>query len=297
MAKSKAQRQREAAQKARNRQGFIDAYNKGNPTRPYGSAGFKADVKAHGSLGQGRKVTLGRPPPGSYDPDIDAQERAAQRGYGNTIEDLGRARERASTDFGLGETEISRQYGENLSDLIKQRTEGTADYHTNLQSIARNFSQLGNVQAQRGRQAGLGGGFAAQAQRKRAANEAITRAPVDLGFQRFMEGSQLAERRLGEAKQRETGQLGLGQIRGSEDLSVTGERAGTELNAYIQDAAAARQAQYGGPLATAMVGQSKKPWGPKPSAATAFARSQARGRAGANRATARARARARKRGT
>src|SRR4051794_14570350 len=156
----------------------------------------------------GRTVTLDRPPPGSYDPDLDAQERAANRGYGNTIEDVGRARERSATDFGLATGDTQRQYGENLSDLIKQRTEGTADYHTNLQSIARNFSQLGNVQAQRGRQAGLGGGFAAQAQRKRAANEALTRAPVDLGFQRFIEGSNLAERRLTDVRDRNVGELG-----------------------------------------------------------------------------------------
>jgi hypothetical protein len=207
-------------------------------------------VKAPVFRGPGRTVTLDRPPPGSYDPDLDAQERAAQRGYGNTIEDVGRARERAATDFGLNVGDTQRQYGENLSDLIKQRTEGTQDYNTNLQTIARNFSQLGNVQAQRGRQAGLAGGFALQAERKRATNQAIERAPVDLGFRRFIEGSNLAEQRLGAARDRSVGQLGLGYGRGSEDLGTTQTRAGTELNAYLQDLSAARQAQYGGPLPT-----------------------------------------------
>jgi hypothetical protein len=239
--------------------------------------------------GPGRRVTLDRPPPGSYDPDLDAQQRAAQRGYANTVEDVGRAGERASSDFGLGESEIGRQYGENLSDLLKSRTQGTQDYQTNLQSIARSFSQLGNVQAQRGRQAGLSGGFAAQAQRKRATNEAITRAPVDLGFQRFMEGSQLAEKRLGEAKQRETGQLGLGYSRGNEDLSTTGQRAGTELNAYLQDIAAARQAQYGGPLPTV-----KLPGAKLTGNAYRAAAQRSRARTAERAATRRARTRARR---
>jgi hypothetical protein len=262
MARKKTKKPRPGSPAA-NRQGFIDTYNKANPKAKYGSSGYAKAFTKFGSLGQRRgaakKVTLGRPPPGTYDPDLDAQERAAQRGYGNTIEDVGRARERASSDFGLGEGEIGRQYGENLSDLIKSRSQGTQDYQTNLQTIARDFSQLGNVQAQRGRQAGLGGGFAMQAQRKRAANEAITRAPVDLGFQRFMEGSKLAETRLGEAKKREAGQLGLGYSRGSEDLSTTQRRAGTELNAYLQDLSVARQAQYGGALPTVKTYGKPKP--------------------------------------
>jgi hypothetical protein len=46
---------------------------------------------------------------------------------------------------------VQRQYGENLSDLLKARSRGSEDYQTNLQTIARNFSQLGNQQAQQGR--------------------------------------------------------------------------------------------------------------------------------------------------
>ena len=134
-----------------------------------------------------RTVTLARPPAGSYDVDLDAQERAARRGYENTLEDTGLQRERGATDFGLGQQELERQrgdvtreHGESLSDLIRSRTQGQQDYQTSLQGIARNFQRLGNVQAQQGRKAGLRGGFAAQAQRKRAGQRAArtrTRRP------------------------------------------------------------------------------------------------------------------------
>jgi hypothetical protein len=162
-----------------------------------------------GATAPGATRTLIRPPAGSYDPNLDVQERAAKRGYRYTTEDLTRGSEREATDFGLGQEnlgrqrgDVQRQYGENLSDLLKARARGSEDYQSNLQTIARNFSQLGNQQAQRGREAGLEGGYALQAARKRAANEAITRAPVDTGYKRFSADSTLDETRLGQAQQR-----------------------------------------------------------------------------------------------
>jgi hypothetical protein len=238
----------------------------GRNTVPHKKAGHK---KA-----PGRKIVLDRPPPGTYDPNLDVGERAATRGYRNTLDDIATSRERGATDFGLGQGdiarqqgEVNRQYGENLSDLIRSRTEGQQDYQTNLQGIARNFSRLGNVQAQRGRQAGLRGGFARQAQRKRDVNQQLERAPVDLGFKRFIEGSKLAETRLGQAKQRSLdevdrsgGALDLSYQRGDQDLTTTESRAGNEFQNYLQDVAAARQAQYGGPLPTIKLpGKKPKP--------------------------------------
>lgn len=249
-----------------------------------------------------KTVTLDRPPPGTYDPNVDVQERAARRGYDYTIDDLLKGRGRAEEDFGLGQAaierqqgEVQRQYGENLDDLIRARTQGQQDYQSNLQTIARNFQRQGNVQAQRGRQAGLAGGFGAQAQRKRGVNEAIERAPVDVNFQRFIEGSQLGERRLGEAKQRSLddvsrsgGQLALSYDRGNEDYGTTEYRAGNELQNYLQDAAAARQNQYGGPLPSVQVARPQSAWERsvvqrnqalrKQQAAERRARSRARGR-------------------
>jgi hypothetical protein len=241
-------------------------------TVPVGRGTVKA--RARRAPAKGRTVTLSRPPVGSYDPNLDVQERAAKRGYGYTLEDLVKGSERDATDFGLSQAELERQrgdvkreYGENLSDLLKARSRGSEDYQGNLQTIARNFQQLGNAQAQRGRQAGVQeGGYAHQAARKRAANQAIARAPVDTGFKRFSADSALSQTRLGQAQQRSFdaidrsgGQLGLTYGRGQEDSAVTGERAGTEFQNYLQDIAAARQDQYRGPLATLTLPPPKDP--------------------------------------
>lgn len=199
------------------------------------------------------KVTLDRPPAGTYDVGLDQQERAAVRGAQQTGEDLGTQGTRLGTDFTLGQVETGRQYQESLTDLLKQREQTQQDYGTNLQTLARNYQQLGNRQAQQGRQAGLAGGFTAQAARKRAANEAIERAPIDTSFNRFIEGSKLQEQQLGEARDRSTGELGLNFERGSEDIATQGRRTGTELDAMIRDIAEARQAQWGKPLPTAWV--------------------------------------------
>lgn len=200
-----------------------------------------------------------KPPPGKYDPNLDALERTARTGYSETIEDVGRQRGYGEEDYtlGLGDIErnrgeIGRQYGESLTDMLTARHQGQEDYQTNLNTLSRNFQRLGNTQAQSGRQHGLyGGGFQQQAAEKRATNMALEKAPIDTAFGRFMEGSQLAENRLGEARTRDiqgqeraSGALGTAYGRQTTALTTQGRRAGTSLSDYIQDLAAARQAQY-----------------------------------------------------
>lgn len=277
----------------------------------------KKRQKAHEVASVRYPYTPERPPPGSYDIGLDAQERAAQRGFGYLTEDLSRAGGRATDDYLLGVGDVGRQRGElnedlarqrerfsqdllgerqgvqrgynrSLSDLITQRTQGQEDYQSSLQNIARNFQRLGNQQSQRGRQMGLqGGGFAAQAARKRSLNEGLERQPVTTNFNRFMEASKLGEGRLnedrdlnlatltrqearfgedvdrsekrgGEALDRASGELGLGYRRGIEDRGVQFTRGGQELQNYLQDIAKARQAQYGKPLKTVYLPRGKK---------------------------------------
>lgn len=199
------------------------------------------------------------PPPGTYDIGLDAQERTARKGYGETMEDIGRGSERLGSDFGVGQgdierqrADVQRQYGESLTDLITQRTQGQEDYQTNLQTLARNYQRLGNTQQQAARQHGLyGGGALQQGAEKRAVNQALEKAPIDTAFNRFMQGSQLSEQRLGEAQLRGTGEvdrsagrLGTTYERGIQDYTTQGRRAGTSLSDFIQDVAAAKQAQY-----------------------------------------------------
>lgn len=230
---------------------------------------------------QHQQNTTGRtpwaPPPGTYDPSLDMQERAARTGAGQTGEDISRGSERETTDFGIGQTEIGRQRGEyeqdyqgNLSDILRARTQGQEDYQTNLQTLGRNFQRLGNTQQQRGRQMGLsyGGGAAQQGVEKRAANQAIEKGTLDTGFNRFMEGSQIAEQRLNLDRERAvgaegsfaraTGQLELGHGRAQEDYTTTARRAGTGLQDYLQDLSATRQSQFRQQTGLPLGGKKKK---------------------------------------
>lgn len=185
------------------------------------------------------------PPPGTYDPNLDVQERAARTGYGQTVEDVGRSSEREQTDYGLGLGDVGRQYGQSLSDLLTTRQQAQENYGTDLQTLARNYQRLGNSQQGAARRMGqLEGGALAQGAQKRAANQAIDKTGIDTAFNRFMQASQLAEGRLGEAQGLQTGRLGLGHQRAQEDYGVTERRAGGGLSDYLQELAAARQSQY-----------------------------------------------------
>lgn len=223
-----------------------------------------------------------RPPPGTYDPNLDAQERASQRGLGDLISDVGQSRERGATDLGLGLTDIGTQRtqlgedytggqaaiergtGRSLADLLKAREQGTQDYGSNVATLQRNYENLGVAQGEGQRKAGAfgGSGAAIQAARKRDANQAIDRAPIDTAYQRFIDSSKTAETRLGEDKttslddlrtgygrginslDRATGQLGLNYDRSNTDLTTQQSRAERENTNFGIDTAAARVGQY-----------------------------------------------------
>jgi hypothetical protein len=226
-----------------------------------------------------------RPPTGTYDPTLDAQERASQRGLGDLVEDIGAkagtqavraqsdlitqtqdlARQRAEMagDAAQQRTQIGQSYSRNLSDLLQARGYTTQDYKTGLENLQRSYQQLGDTQAQAGNQRGLAGGFTAQAARKRAANQAIDKAPIDTNFQRAMTESRTAQTRLAQDEQsslgdllkqsyrssqaidRAGGQLSQGYTRGTQDRATQLERARRENTAFGLDVAAQRRYQAG----------------------------------------------------
>jgi len=235
------------------------------------------------------KQTPIAPPPGTYDPDLDAQQRASDRGLGDLIDDTGKAKERSATDLQLGLDQIGTgrkrntedyttatgrtnvEFGRSLSDLLTTRTRGGEDYQTSLGNLSRQYQQLGDVQLQAANKAGAleGSGAGIQAARKRAENQSIDKAPIDTAYQRFQADSTRDESRIGEDKtyalgglktsydrgnedfDTQTGQLGLGYKRGNEDLDTQLTRGGREASMFTQDVAAARQFQYGGPVLSA----------------------------------------------
>lgn len=62
-----------------------------------------------------------RPPAGSYDPAIDAEEDAANRGFGYADQDYGRDTGRLNADFSIATENLGRQYN-----FLKNRQTGSA---------------------------------------------------------------------------------------------------------------------------------------------------------------------------
>lgn len=219
------------------------------------------------------------PPPGTYDPAIDAQVGQANRGLGDVLSSYirdygepgtalgGRAGEDYATgkagvqrnlDYGLAD--IGRSSGRSLADLLTSRGRAGEDYKTNVEGLHRNFAQLGAAQTQTARAAGVQrGGALQQALAKRTANEAIARQPIDTGFARFGQDSQLAQGRLGEDQATATDRLKTGAqtdfaaldrglLRGTEDAAFQLGTAGRENTQFGLDANAQRLYQANIPL-------------------------------------------------
>jgi hypothetical protein len=204
------------------------------------------------------------PPPGTYDPNLDAELGKNQRGLQDLLADigggtgddpLGIGRVRSQDDFalGLGEIEQARSrgladyntstgnletgYNRNLSDLLKSREQGTQDYGTNVATLQRNYLNQGVAQGEAQRKAGAfaGSGAAAQSARKRTANEAIDRAPIDTAYSRFIDASQTGQSRLGEDRRSGLDALKLAYDRGDADLAASGLKLGTAFTRQDQD--------------------------------------------------------------
>jgi hypothetical protein len=212
------------------------------------------------------------PPPGTYDPAIDAQVRAAQRGYGDLGQDYTVGKTRAQDDYltatqndqtdyqnALGD--LTQTHDRSLSDLLLGRTRGTEDYNASVANLDRSYLRLGDQQTQAANAAGvIGGGALAQALQKRTANEAIDRAPIDTNYNRFLGDSQTQEgrinqdfttgsSRLQDELNRQLGALSLNLDRtyGDQgDQTVALARAGRENTAFGIDATASRWGQAAG---------------------------------------------------
>jgi hypothetical protein len=174
-----------------------------------------------------------RPPVGYYDPNLDAQERAAGRGLTDLILDADRAGERGQSDyllakgdinrqgdeglfdldtshrqgkedFGLERSDITRGAEQGLADLLSARTRGEEDHRRATEGLVRNYGILGSQQGQAARAAGVAsGGALSQAAAKRAANQGLEQGGLDLARGRFLADSTQAEGRLTE--DRDTG--------------------------------------------------------------------------------------------
>ena len=203
------------------------------------------------------------PPPGFYDPALDSQMRAAERGYTDLQQDSERDTERANSglvtsssrlneDYNRSNERRGQDYQASLKDLLTSRTRQTQDYGTDREDRNRGYQQLGGRQTQSAVNQGVtGGGALAAAMQARQANQSREQGRADQGYNRAMEDSMGSEARLNMNAQRmdqdarsgfarRTQDLGTGYAYDANDRSMGLARGGRELGFYGQDIGAQR---------------------------------------------------------
>lgn len=150
------------------------------------------------------------PPSGTFDPALDAAKGAADRGYGDLKDDIERDNTRDTVDYGLQRDDIIRQGMQAETDRQTAFGREGEDYSRNVSMLQRAYAIKGQNQAQQMNSYGvLNGGAALQAARKRAANQAIDRQPLDTSHTRFQTDSAEQQKRINEGTQLSLGKLSL----------------------------------------------------------------------------------------
>lgn len=198
-----------------------------------------------------------QPPPvptGTYDPALEAQLGAANRGYGDLRQDTALAQTRGAEDYGFGLTAADTSLNRGLADIATQRGYENQDYTRNTDLLARSFQQLARQQTERARQYGVvSGGIALLSAAKRQENQGLAQQGLDLTHARTFAGLDTTQTRLGENRDTTVGQLAVGYNRGIADQTTALARAGREntqfgLDVGAQKAYQAGQAGYVAPL-------------------------------------------------
>jgi hypothetical protein len=155
------------------------------------------------------------PPSGTYDPSIEAQRRAAERGLEDLLRDLGIQKKTTKQDAGVEQRTLALQLARGLADARRERQRGILslnqrrgdlrldarrgreDLGMRLANLARNYKTLGSQQTQQQNAAGvLDGGTANAAAHRREANMAVERQPIDIAGGRLEQDLSLGLGRL-----------------------------------------------------------------------------------------------------
>lgn len=215
----------------------------------------------------GRRIRIPFTPPpipsGYYDPALDAQSRAAQRGYGDLQNSLALAGTRSAADLGIA-----------LGNIGTARTRETQDYQTRTAGLARSFGILANQQRDRAAASGiLSPGLALLSAQKRAANQALQQSALNT-----------AHMRAGQDFTNQAGAVNLAYQRNVADRATQGAIAGREnvqfgLDTEAEKAYQAQQAGYVAPTRPTSM-PIRPPAAPRPSRPRGRGRGRLVGRTG-----------------
>jgi hypothetical protein len=181
-----------------------------------GGGGGTAAKKGGGHKGGGAAVLTG-PPLGTYDPALDYQLRASQRGLADLIETTRKENQRSRIDYRTGRRLNRRQLGRDLydlrtsfaqgeqdlglerealgtsftrdlTDLAQARQRGEEDYNRTLANLQREYAAQAFTQSQNAVSQGVdrGGGVEAS-QQVRTANQEWDRGAIDTEHARSLQ--------------------------------------------------------------------------------------------------------------
>lgn len=190
------------------------------------------------------------PPPGSYDPTIDANQNAAWRGLGDLRQDVERTNTRSANDLSLaigadGQSGIGQQKAWSLSDNMRSRTRSQEDHGTATANLGRQYGNLARSQGQQAQQAGaVGGGALADALLKRTANQGREQSGLDTSLSRTLADLSTSDQRIEKSAQDRVGNATLDYGRGVEDRNqVQVPRAQREYTQFGVDSEKQRSFQ------------------------------------------------------
>lgn len=160
---------------------------------------------------------MSRPPSNVYDPSIDAQQGAANRGLGDLRIDTEKSRDRLGQDL-----------QSSLADLMLGRARAAADRDKAIGDVQLGYRQLGRRQAEGARSRGvLSQGLAEKSAQVRATNQQRDESPIMQAFDRYMADSKTQEAGLARDQARQGEDLTLGLARGEREGVMFGQDANT----------------------------------------------------------------------
>ena len=191
------------------------------------------------------------PPPGSYDPTIDANYNAAYRGYTDLQDQTAEDNRRAGLDVGLAvgadeQSGVGQRKAWSLSDNMRDRTRAAEDHGTATANLGRQYGNLARSQGQQAQQAGaVGGGALADALLKRTANQGREQTGLDTSLARTLGSLGESDRRIIKSAQDQVQQIGQRYDYGVADrnLAAGDLRAGREFRQFGIDSEKQRSFQ------------------------------------------------------
>lgn len=156
----------------------------------------------------GNPLSLPDPPVGTYDPAIDYNAQAADRGYNATVNDAQTQYEHGQQDYGLGLGDLTTGRDRSLADLLTGETRLNEDYGLQTKELGRQYGILGRQQAEHAAQQGVtSAGLLGKSAAVRAENQGRDQAGLNLTHDRGLADIATNRTRVGEDFTR--GKLGL----------------------------------------------------------------------------------------